>query len=259
MARALTGWRSDYATGRGDFNFRYDPTYHDPGNKEIFGTKAAYDWRDACRLCVEHALHPSFFVAKLWSYFVATAPDAATRAGLEALYWNNGFAVQPVVEAILMHPDLHAGPAMVKPPVVFAAGLLRALGRGVDTTAWTALADQSGQRLFYPPNVAGWDDAHWLDTSTLRGRWLTAGQALADRAVPTAGYDTGETPPAALDRALNFWGGPPISNETRDALSSFAANCLPSVMTTSQKSAYRAMRQNALRHLVATAPDAHTC
>ena len=70
-----------------------------------------------------------------------------------------------MLEAILRHPALYTGPRMVKPPVVYTAGLLRGLGRGIDTSAWVWLSEGAGQRLFYPPNVAGWDDTRWLDTT----------------------------------------------------------------------------------------------
>ena len=56
-------------------------------------------------------------------------------------------------------------------------GLLRALGRGVDTQSWAWLSSGTGQRLFMPPNVAGWDDERWLDTATFRGRWEVANYA----------------------------------------------------------------------------------
>ena len=69
--------------------------------------------------------HPSFFVTKLWSYFVPEPPDARTKAALEHLYTSSGFEVRPVVDAILRHPALYTGPRMVKPPVVYIAGLLR--------------------------------------------------------------------------------------------------------------------------------------
>src|SRR3712207_8128380 len=44
---------------------------------------------------------------------------------LEAAYVNGGYQVAPIVRAILLHPALYTGARMVKPPVVFAAGLLR--------------------------------------------------------------------------------------------------------------------------------------
>ena len=40
-ARALTGFRNDWKNGIGDTNFRYDPSYHDPGMKTIFGKHGA--------------------------------------------------------------------------------------------------------------------------------------------------------------------------------------------------------------------------
>ena len=40
------------------------------------------------------------------------------------------------------------------------------------------LLQLAGQQLFYPPNVAGWDDARWLDTATFRARWEIAGYAM---------------------------------------------------------------------------------
>jgi Protein of unknown function (DUF1800) len=122
-------------------------------------------------VCVTHPDHPSFFVDKLWSYFIPTAPDAATQRALQQVYVGGGRKIRPLVTAILKHPALHEGPRMVKSPTVFNAGLLRRLGRGVDTTAWAWLGSMAGQQLFYPPNVAGWDDSRWLDTATWRGRW----------------------------------------------------------------------------------------
>ena len=44
----------------------------------------------------------------------------------------------------------------------------------MNTDSWSWIAELAGQRLFFPPNVAGWDDNRWLDTSTLRGRWIAA-------------------------------------------------------------------------------------
>ena len=66
-----------------------------------------------------------------------------------------------------MHPDFYDGAADGE-----AAGRLprRAccgpLGRDIDTDDWTWLCELAGQLLFWPPNVSGWDDTRWLDTST---------------------------------------------------------------------------------------------
>ena len=167
-ARALTGWRNDYNAANGAHNFRFDPNRHDNGIKSIFAGGTGTDsspwdvyepgnWNvdDVPALCIEHPLHKSFFVLKLWSYFIPTPPSADTQAALESIYTSSSFTIQPVVEAILMHPDFYLGPPMVKPPVVYLAGLLRALDRGVDDEAWVWISGDMGQQLFWPPNVAG--------------------------------------------------------------------------------------------------------
>ncbi len=128
QARALTGFRNDWREGVGPTRFRFDRERHDLGSKRIFGRRGRFDWRDAVELCVKHPRHPSFFVSKLWGYFIPTAPPASTRRSLERLYVRSGYTARPVVRAILKHPHLYDGPRMVKPPVVYTAGLLRAAG-----------------------------------------------------------------------------------------------------------------------------------
>jgi uncharacterized protein (DUF1800 family) len=110
QARALTGWRSEFSVERGPFCFRFDPRRHDYGQKTIFGRTGNFDWKDSCRLCLQHPNHASFFVGKLWSYFVPTPPPRATEEALGHLYASRGYAVRPVLEAILMHPQLYLGP-----------------------------------------------------------------------------------------------------------------------------------------------------
>src|SRR5205823_3032528 len=122
QARSLTGWTGTVQKKAVVKDFAFDPRRHDTGTKTIFGRSGNYDWQDSCRLCLAHPSHPSFFVRKLWSYFVPTSPPAATQAALEQLYVSSDYAVAPVVTGILLHPDLHAGPRMVKPPVVYNAG-----------------------------------------------------------------------------------------------------------------------------------------
>jgi hypothetical protein len=259
LALALTGWAADWSSGPVWSNFRYEDGRHDHSTKTIFGQSGDFDWRDACRLLLENPHHASFFVTKLWGYFIPTPPDVETQAALQQLYLASDYGIRPVVEAILMHPDFHDGPAMVKPPVVYNAGLLRAVGRGVDTKAWVALSDTTGQHLFWPPSVAGWDDSSWLDSSRWRGRWEMASYLLDDRSVPWPGYDPDEDADTGLRRALGFFGNPTLTDASRAVLLDFSTSCLPVPMQSWDRGTYRAMRQNALRHLVATCPDYQTC
>jgi hypothetical protein len=257
QARALTGWRNDWSGELGAHNFRFDPKRHDTNNKTVFGQTGNWGWEDACRLCVEHPLHPSFFVDKLWSYFVPQPPSAPVRDGLIATYRGSGWQIRPVLEAILLSPELYQGPTMVKPPVVQLAGMLRALGRYVDTDAWTWLCEPTGQVLFRPPNVSGWDDSRWLDTSRMRARWNLAHYALDEISVDAwnGTYSGTESADEALARALASWGSPALRADHRAELLDFAQRTEKLAVASWQRGPYRAMRQNALLQLIGTSPD----
>ena len=262
MARALTGWTAEWTESAGLQNFRFQPSQHDNGNKTVFGQTGRWNWEDAVRMCVAHPLHPSFFVAKLWSYFVPLPPDEATYASLQGLYVSSGYSILAVVEAILQHPTFLDGPELLTPPVVYNAGLLRAIERPIDTTDWAWLSAAAGQQLFYPPNVSGWDFTRWLDTSTIKARWEIASY-VTQKTYPNpwpgegeAQYNAKEEPAAAMESAMSYWGEPLLSAETEGAIAAYAESCLKGMSLAKwQRSPYRAMRQNALRMLIATSPD----
>jgi uncharacterized protein (DUF1800 family) len=262
MARTLTGWTAEWTESSGLQNFRFEASRHDENDKTVFGQTGNWNYEDAVRLCVTHPLHPSFFVSKLWSYFVPEPPSSETLASLESLYTGSGYGIRPVVEAILQHPDFLDGPELVTPPVVYNAALLRAIGRPIDTTAWAWLSAAAGQQLFYPPNVSGWDFTRWLDTSTAKARWeiaTTVTSKTYPNPWPPEGqprYSSTEDATAALESALAYWGNPALSSESSESIAAFAAACLEGVATASwEQSPYRAIRQNALRMLIATSPD----
>jgi uncharacterized protein (DUF1800 family) len=258
QARALTGWESRWAPGRGDYDFHFDAAGHDNGVKRVFRSTGRFDWQAACHLSISNPKHDSFFVTKLWGYFVPTAPDRATEAGLIALY-RKGRQVRPVLDAILRHPALYSGQRMTKPPVVHIAGLLRRIGAGITTDAWAWIGSLSGQQLFYPPNVAGWDDTRWLDTATFRGRWIAVQQLLnARRLDPAKGKEPADAP-TVLGRALAFWNDPELSDATRNALLAYARAALGDAGNQRWKQLqYPVLVENALRQLIAVSPDLQT-
>src|SRR5262249_41257546 len=73
LARALSGFRNDWDDA-GPVRFRFDPAMHDAGSKRLYGKRGRYGWQEGVRMVVGHRTHPSFFVTKLWSYFIPTPP-----------------------------------------------------------------------------------------------------------------------------------------------------------------------------------------
>jgi hypothetical protein len=261
LARALTGWRNDWSAELGNHNFRFYAPWFDSTNKTVFGQTGNWNWEQAAAMCVRHSMHPSFFVTKLWSYFIPTPPSDGDRAALEMLYVASGYQVRPVVEAILLHPQLHQGPRMIKPPIVMLAGMMRALRVAVSGDGWAWLSENAGQRLFYPPDVSGWDDTRWLDTSTLRGRWDLIGTLLNGRQLTSSqvnNYDIAETPEQGVALALSTWGNPGLTLETVGVLAGFAAAAVAGPLASWQQRTYRGVRQHALRQLIAFSPDYQT-
>jgi hypothetical protein len=128
----------------------------------------------------------------------------------------------------------------------------------VQLESWIWTAEEAGQRLFVPPNVAGWDDEHWLDTARLAGRWATVGTATHYEQVDDDAYTGMEGPQQAVKKAMRFWGDPTISKATRGELIKFARQVEAAATAEWQQTKYRGLRQNALRILIATSPDFQT-
>jgi uncharacterized protein (DUF1800 family) len=261
QARALTGFTNHWSDARGPYNFRFDPALHDSGVKRIFGHRGRFTYLDTCRLCVTHRTHPAFMVSKLWDYFVGEPIPGPALQALGRMYVDTGFETRPLVEAILRHPLFYEGARMVIPPAVYCAGLLRAQRRTVQTNAWSWIGELTGQRLFAPPNVAGWDYTHWLDTSRWAGRFTAVNYALEGTTIDpnSKHYPVKETPSQAVQKALAAWGNPPMSQSAMRALMSFSRDAQRLIRADWEQVAYRILRQNALRALIPTTPDWQTC
>jgi uncharacterized protein (DUF1800 family) len=262
-ARALTGWtnRWNEATGQVE-DFHFDPTLHDAGVKVIYGQRGHFGWRDSLRLVLDHPDHPKYFVSKLWSYFCEEPLSNRDRRIAQELYVSSGRQIRPLVEAMLLHPLVHAGPRMVKPPIVQIAGMLRGMGRYVDTDAWVWESTLAGQTPFYPPNVGGWEANRWLNTGTWLARFNLAAQMIGEkRAAKASAKGPVSADPKTLTRqALAFWGEPRVSQATHGALLSYAKSAAVNAATASwEREQYPALALNALRALVAATPDYQTC
>ncbi len=234
MARALTGWhcRMDRKQRPAELPLRSRAPRHRHQDRvradrelELGRRRAPVRQPPAARLVLRQQ------AVELLRPDAAGGSDAGLAAG--PVRRARGYSIRAVVEAILQHPDFLEGPELVTPPVVYNAGLLRAIGRGIDTTAWAWLSSAAGQQLFYPPNVSGWDFTRWLDTSTAKARWEIASYVTA-KSYPNpwpAERRTGiqrnrDRPRSAGERAWPTGASPRSSAESQQCIAAFAESCL---------------------------------
>ena len=82
-----------------------------------------------------HANHAQFLIRKLWAEFIASPIPQATLDSLIAAYRASGYQLKPLIRAILAHPLIFESidePNLIKPPMVYIVGALRAARRAAE-------------------------------------------------------------------------------------------------------------------------------
>ncbi len=166
-ARAFTGWQIE--SGHGVFR----SGQHDDSEKTVMSRRGRWKADDIVRICLEQESAPYFIVGKLYRFLVSeTVP--ATPELLEPLatsFRQSDYDFGALVERVLRSNLFFSAQVYrtrVKSPVEFALGILRGLEGRQGTLALATALDGLGQRLFYPPNVAGWEGGRaWLNAQTL--------------------------------------------------------------------------------------------
>jgi len=168
-ARCFTGWEIR------NRRFRFNAFQHDDGVKTIFDRTGNFDGDDAVRVILSQAAAPRFVARKLIRYFCTDHPvgkDLVEPLAQELR--DNGFAIAPVVRRILSSRFFYSSASVgqkLRSPVALAVGLLRSLDGTIGMHALAAALRPLGQRLFYPPNVKGWDGGgDWINATTPIGR-----------------------------------------------------------------------------------------
>jgi len=188
-ARALTGWTVNRATGKA----RFVPRRHDTTAKTILGTAADFDAASFVDLVRQQTVSPGFVISRVWARLVGPMQlTTAVNDRLVAAYGPSG-DVTALLRAILAEDafrDREAG--LVKQPVEWLAGLMRALGVRPSTLEPKEKRELvvglrgMGQIPFLPPSVGGWPaGGAWLTTSAALARLHTA-KLVAGKADLTA-------------------------------------------------------------------------
>jgi uncharacterized protein (DUF1800 family) len=285
LARAFTGWVVNTDSTSQDYGkVTFSTGRFEPGAKTFLGQTipalqppgravTQQDGIDCVTAAVNVVLaqpnHAQFLIRKLWAEFIASPIPQATLDDLVAQYRaGNKLALRPVIRGILTHPLIFESlgePNLVKPPVVYLVGLLRALAAPMKGNYVRVTLDNMQQRPYRPPNVAGWEGGlSWLNSNTVQARfdaivrvqylkystYYGTGQTLPPDVV-------GETPQAAYDRAYAAAGAPWISDGSRAQLMAYASSLSAANQngTTAAAIAQRRQRFYGLQALMLGGPD----
>jgi uncharacterized protein (DUF1800 family) len=167
-ARAFTGWNFK------GLKFETDASKHDRGVKTVLGRTGNFDGVQVINILLEQPFAAEFIAEKLYRYFVREQLSPESRTTLGRLLKQKNFEIAPFMEALLLSRDFYSAQGQhIKSPVELVVGTYRRLGLKTlpgmpDFNSSTA---SLGQRLFYPPTVAGWpSDRSWISPSALVAR-----------------------------------------------------------------------------------------
>ena len=249
-ARAFTGWRLtpptreqppeglsereraeylDQLWGNYEPNFVKNQRLHDTGTKTFLGESGNFDGEDIVRIILEQPATGRFITARLFSEFAYREPDDETVDELVKVWDSSNHNVRDVVRAILVSDEfysLRAYRSLVRSPVEFMVGAVRALELETDWITIEQTASGMDQRLYEPPSVAGWPGGEtWLSSGTFFGRvnFLDAflyGRNGRPLAVPALMKQP--TAEATVDEALRRLVDDNISSDARESIYAFA-------------------------------------
>ncbi len=198
-ARAFTGYRNRLD---GNTNLRYaefDATRKDVGAKVLFTDEIlrsnppeADDYDLVVTATFARLDVAGWLAEKLLREFVTDTPNPALIQSLAAVIRSENYAMKPVLRTLFLSSAFHLHKrTMVKMPVDYGVGLVRATGLMVDPTVMRAELTSLAQLPGNPPSVFGWPQGQeWLSAAGMVERANLARRLIGDRTFQTNnGYD----------------------------------------------------------------------
>lgn len=181
VARALTGWTQDWFECELP---QFYPDLHDEGQKTIFGQTGNWNYQDVHDLIftLRKEQVKEFICTKIYKHFVYDEVDADILAAMMHTFEDNNWELLPVFKQLFksehFFEDRYIN-AKIKSPFETFHSLIRITGMEYDVDYdadsvdyITFITGDMGQRIFNPPNVAGWPGQRaWLNENTLTLRW----------------------------------------------------------------------------------------
>ena len=249
-ARAFTGWRvslperRDPPPGladpeRNEFinqayaayqpTFQLFPRQHDSGTKTFLGETGPWDGDDIVAIIMKQPATAKFMTRRLFSELAYRNPDDATLDRLVQVWESSNHTVKDVVRAILVSDEFYSMRAyrsLVRCPIDFVVGAVRGLEIETDYMTYQQASQTLDQRLYEPPNVAGWPGGEfWLSSGSFFGRvnFLDAFLFQRNRPIAIPALANLPTAEAMVDEAVRRLVDDDISPESRESIYAYAS------------------------------------
>ncbi|GAB3561895.1 DUF1800 domain-containing protein [Spirosoma luteolum] len=195
-ALALTGWRVD------GLKAVFTKANWADTPKTFLGQTGNFTYADIVDVILTRPAAAAFICRKLYTEFVYYKPNEAFISDMATVFRQANYQLKPVLQFMLTaeefyRPDYRGG--RIKSPTDIVVGTVKQLGlTSIDRTFLADTAAVLQQRLFFPPNVAGWPgQRNWISSNTYPAR------AGFTDALVTGRRSTGQVVTGALN-ALDF-------------------------------------------------------
>jgi uncharacterized protein (DUF1800 family) len=243
-ARAFTGWAVPRQRGE-KLPVLGEPVfvarYFDDGEKMFLGQTGNFDAGDVVDIITNQDESARYITRRLFQFFIHPQPSNDDLQPFVETYLSNDKSIGATVESML-RSDVFYSPkayrAIVKSPVEYAVGAIRALGMQASITNLLAagrgrqrdggVLGDMGQIPLEPPNVAGWPGGtSWLNSSTIFARLnfvnsLGAAENNRRGALATPSAPKFASASEAVDHYLPFLVDNNLPDETRKLLPDYA-------------------------------------
>jgi uncharacterized protein (DUF1800 family) len=215
-ARCYTGWHYDQNSDA----FAEVAAKHDDGVKTVLGHTGNFDGGDLITLLTHSEASYRWISTRVWCRFAKTITTDPIVNTLMTTY-SEQLNIGALMTATFTSPlFLQTKGELVKQPVEYVVGALRALKMRADDPIYLGFLQALGQLPFEPPNVGGWPfDDGWLTTASSYNRMRFA-RYIATRGDISAVAD--EPVSARADAAAHLLSVDTWGSQTRAALAHVA-------------------------------------
>ena len=169
-ARAFTGWNTD------DLKFIVNIEKHDDGIKTVLSKTGNFNGEEVIDILLEQEAASKFIVRKIYKEFVNEDINETIIDKYAKILREENYEFKPLLKIMFMSKDFYSKKNIgshIKSPVELVISTYKKLGvkntPGIPDFNQTTTA--MGQRLFWPPTVAGWAGGRsWITPSLLMER-----------------------------------------------------------------------------------------